>query len=321
MSRVAVVGGTNLDVGGTAYLPLIPADSNPGRVRMSPGGVGRNIAHNLALLGLDTGLVTVLGDDVAAGKIAASCGELGIDLSRALRLTGASTSTYLYITGPDGDLALAVSDMDLCDRLTPEVLAPRLDWLNRAQALVVDANIPEASIDWLCRHAEVPVFADPVSVTKAEKLRSLLGRIDTLKPNRLEAEALSGIPITDEASLNRAADVLLETGLRRLFLTLGAGGLLAADGHQRLRLQAPPGKPVNTTGCGDAFTAALVWARLQGADLEESALAGQAASAIAMESADAFHSAMSAEALQAGIRTLSESRPRPAPGTAKPIDP
>ena len=247
MSRVAVVGGTNLDVGGTAYLPLIPADSNPGRVRMSPGGVGRNIAHNLALLGLDTGLVTVLGDDVAAGKITASCGELGIDLSRALRLTGASTSTYLYITGPDGDLALAVSDMDLCDRLTPEVLAPRLDWLNRAQALVVDANIPEASIDWLCRHAGVPVFADPVSVTKAEKLRSLLGRIDTLKPNRLEAEALSGIPITDEASLNRAADVLLETGLRRVFITLGQDGVLAAEGDARVRL-ANPDMPLKDLG-------------------------------------------------------------------------
>ena len=70
-----------MDVGGRSHSALIPADSNPGRVHMSPGGVGRNIAHNMALLGLDTRLVTVLGDDLYAEKIAASCSELGIDLT------------------------------------------------------------------------------------------------------------------------------------------------------------------------------------------------------------------------------------------------
>ena len=58
-------------------------DSNPGAVRMSLGGVGRNIAHNMALLGVDVRMVTVFGDDINAQKIAASCGELGIDISQS----------------------------------------------------------------------------------------------------------------------------------------------------------------------------------------------------------------------------------------------
>ncbi len=303
-SFAAVVGGVNMDVGGTAFRPLMPADSNPGRVHISLGGVGRNIAHNMALLGLDARLVTALSDDLYAQRITASCGELGIDLSRSLRVPGASTSTYLYLANPDGDMAVALADMDIYDRLTPAVLASRISWLNQAQVLVLDGNLPAGSVEWLCRHAEVPVFADPVSAAKAEKFRGVLGLLHTLKPNRLEAEVLTGIPITGEESLNRAADALLETGLHRVFLTLGADGVLAADHQRRLRVRAQGGKLVNTTGCGDAFMAALVWAYLQGTDLRESTRAGLAAAAIAMESEETINSELSVDALKAKMESF-----------------
>ena len=295
---VAVVGGANMDVGGIPRQPLIPADSNPGRVRTSLGGVGRNIAHNMALLGLDARLLTVLGDDMYARHIADSCAELGIDLSNSLRLPGAATSTYVYIADPSGDMRLAIADMEIYDSLTPELLAARAGWLGRAQALVLDTNIPEASIAWLCDHVEAPIFADPVSVTKAGKLRQVLGRIHTLKPNRLEAELLSGVAITDESSLNRAVDKLLDTGLKRVFLTLGAEGVLAADQNTRLRLKGRAQRIVNTTGSGDAFTAALVWAWLRRADLGESARAGMAAAAIAMAGEETINPAMSEDSLR-----------------------
>ena len=305
-SYVAVVGGVNMDIGGRSCQPLIQGDSNPGRVRISPGGVGRNIAHNLSLLGLDARLVTALGEDLYARQIAASCGELGIDLSKSLRVPGAATSTYLYIADPSGEMALAVSDMDIYRHLTPSVLASRAAWLNAARVLVLDANLPESSIAWLCSHAEVPVFADPVSVTKAEKLRGVLGKLHTLKPNRLEAELLTGVSITDEGSLNRAADLLLETGLRQVFLTLGAEGVLAADGRDRIRLRDHAQPVVNTTGCGDAFTAALVWAYLRGEDLAGSARAGMAAAAIAMQGAETINPAISADLLQSNMESFME---------------
>ena len=145
-SYAAVIGGVNMDVGGIAFQPLIPADSNPGRVRLSLGGVGRNIAHNMALLGIDTRLVTVLGDDGYARQISDSCAELGIDLSNSLRVPGAATSAYVYIADPSGDMRLAVADMDLYRHLTPAALAARGAWLNRARVLVLDTNIPEESI-------------------------------------------------------------------------------------------------------------------------------------------------------------------------------
>ena len=298
----AVVGGVNIDIGGFSAAPLRPRDSNPGRVRLSLGGVGRNIAHNLALLGLRVRLLTALGGDSFADSIAASCTAVGIDLSMSLHVPEEPSSSYLFITGPEGDMSLAVSDMEICRCLTPAVLAARLDALREARAVVLDTNLPAESIVWLCGQASAPLFADPVSAAKAEKLRPVLGKLHTLKPNRQEAELLSGVTITDERSLNRAADALLETGLQRLYLSLGAEGLLAADANSRLRLPAPPGRVVNTTGCGDAFMAALVWAFLQDASLAESAHAGLAAAAIAMAGEDTINPALCEAALCAEMK-------------------
>ena len=265
---------------------------------MSLGGVGRNIAHNMALLGVDTRLVTAFGDDLYAQKIAASCGELGIDISQCLQVPGASTSTYLFLADQEGDMALAVSDMEIYQHMTPAFLQSRQNLLQNAQLIVVDTNIPAESLAWLAEHIRVPIFADPVSTAKAVKLQPILGKLHTLKPNRIEAELLSGVSITDEASLNAAADALLATGLRRVFISLGADGVFAADHTSRLHLPVLPAKMVNTTGCGDAFMAAITWAYLQGTDLEHTALAGLGASAIAMEGAETINPALCEDALR-----------------------
>ena len=294
---VTVVGGVNMDIGGRSDRALVPQDSNPGTVSMSLGGVGRNIAHNMSLLELDVRLLTVFGDDANAQKIAASCGELGIDISQSPVVPGGRTSTYLFINDEKGDMALAVSDMDIYRHLTPQVLSARQKLLMGSQVIVLDTNIPEESIRWLAENSTVPLFADPVSTAKAVKLKGVLGKLHTLKPNRMEAELLSGVPITDEASLNRATDALLTTGLRRVFISLGSDGVFAADHNARLRLPVLPAQMRNTTGCGDAFMAAIAWAYLRGTDLRDTAMAGLAASAIAMEGSETINPALSVQAL------------------------
>lgn len=299
---VTVVGGMNMDIGGRPYKELVAKDSNPGAVRMSPGGVGRNIAHNMSLLGLDVRLLTAFGDDVYAQKLAAVCGELGIDISQSPVIPGGHTSTYLFVNDESGDMQLAVSDMDIYDHLTPQVLQSRRQLLDGSQVVVLDTNLPAETVAWVAENCRAPIFADPVSTAKAEKLRPVLGRLHTLKPNRIEAELLSGVAISDDASLRRAADALLETGLHRVFISLGADGVFAADrSGQALHLPAPEGNIVSTTGCGDSFMAALAWAYLQGSDLERSARAGLAASTITMASADTINPAMSEEALLAHL--------------------
>lgn len=298
---VVVVGGVNMDIGGYSAAPLVARDSNPGRVRMSLGGVGRNIAHNMTLLGVNVRFLTAFGDDLYARQIEASCGELGIDISQALRVTGGQTSIYLFIGGPDGDMALGLSDMDIYRHITPAFLRSRLTLLQNAQLIVADTNIPAESLVWLAEHVDVPIFADPVSTAKAEKLKPILGKLHTLKPNRMEAELLSGVAITDEVSLARAAGTLLDTGLRRVFISLGADGIYAADHSGAVRLPCLSAEMKNATGAGDAFMAALVWAYLEGTDLEHTAQYAQAAAAIAVEGEETINPALSAEAVMARI--------------------
>ena len=298
---VTVVGGVNVDIGGRPEAALVARDSNPGAVHSSLGGVGRNIAHNMALLGLDVRLLTAFGDDLNAQKLAASCGELGIDISQSPVIPGGRTSTYLFINDERGDMALAVSDMEIYQHLTPQTLAQRHKLLDASQVVVIDTNIPEESIAWLAENCAAPLFADPVSTAKAVKLKPVLGKLHTLKPNRLEAELLSGVPITGEASLNKAADALLETGLRRVFISLGADGVFAADHSGRVQLPCLPAELVNAAGCGDAFMAAIAWAYLRGTDLADTARAGLASSSIAMESKETINPAMSEEALESRL--------------------
>ena len=297
-SYAAVVGGANMDIGGISLAPLVAEDSNPGTVTMSLGGVGQNIARNLSMLGVDVRFLTALGNDLYGQRIAAASSELGIDITHALQVADAATSTYLFICGQDGDMALAVNDMAICDRISPAYLQSNLPLLNNAQVVVVDTNLPAESLEYLCSHCTAPIFSDPVSTIKGEKLRPLLGKLHTLKPNRMEAELLSGVEIKDEASLRLAAKTLLATGLHRVFISLGSHGVLAADQQRMLLL--PPSKAVmrNATGAGDAYMAALTWAYLEGMDLTQTAASAACAAAIAIESTQTINPRLSSDAVR-----------------------
>ena len=307
--RCAVVGAANIDIGGFPSGVSVMGDSNPGRIRMSAGGVGRNIACTLARLGVETHLVTALGGDAFAEAIRADCRRAGVDLSHALVFEDAASSAYLFIADVAGDMQLAVNDMDICGRLTPEALACRLDLLNAMDAVVVDANLSEEAIAWLAAHVRAPLIADAVSTAKARKLLPALKRLRAVKPNAIEATALTGLPAHDRFSAQAAAARLVAMGAGRAFVTLGERGVCCADAAHTAFLPGAPVQLVNATGAGDAFTAALAWAELQGLDLESSAAAGLAAAAIAVESADTVSPHMSEAALLRRMSALAPSDP------------
>ena len=298
---ICVVGGINVDITGTAERALIRGDSNPGRVTLTLGGVGRNIAENLARLGARVSMVTALGDDAHTAWIRRSCASLGIGLDASEVIPGTVTNTYLCINEPEGDLAVAVSDMRSCDAITPAFLAPRLDLLNRADAVVADANLPEESIRWLAEHVRVPMAADPVSVRKSVRLLPALGRLLLLKPNRAEAEALTGIPDPEEAAAS-----LVSAGVANAMVSLGAGGVWYASAAAAGLQPCLTADIVSTNGCGDSFFAAALLALLRGASAAEAALLGQSASALCARSMDAVNPDMTWPAVlaQAGLQAF-----------------
>ena len=265
IDAAVVFGGINMDIWGRPEGKLIPKDSNPGTVALRPGGVGRNIAHDLRLLGLEVSLVAAIGGDVYASAISESCRALGIDLSYAPVFPHLRSSTYLYISDERGEMQLAVSDMDICSALTAEYAASVLPKL-QAGAVVVDTNLPEETIRYICENSSIPVYADPVSTAKAVKLLPVLHRLSAIKPNALEAEKLTG-----EKDPERAARALVEKGVERVFISLGGQGMIAAYKKELLHLPIPPTRLVNVTGAGDAATAAIVLAGIKGLGLRETA--------------------------------------------------
>ena len=289
---VAVVGAVNMDVCGRPYQKLILRDSNPGAVRYTPGGVGRNIAHDLRLLGVEVRFVTVFGDDPYGDALQESCRMLGMDLTDSAAMPGMRTSTYLYITDEHGEMQLALSDTDISECITPDFLLSRLGMLNAAAAVVVDGNLTRETLCWIAEHVTVPIFADPVSVTKAERLRPILSRLHTFKPNRTEGQHLTG-----ETAPERIVDTLLSQGVGHVFLSLGADGILAGAGEERVMLPCFPTRMVNTTGGGDAVMAALIWAHLNGKTLEEATAAALKAGRLAVEYDGTNNPALSAEAI------------------------
>ncbi len=302
--RCAVVGAANIDIGGFPAGRLAMQDSNPGKVRLSAGGVGRNIACNLARLGVQTHLIAPLGDDAFADLVRADCARAGVDTGLCFSFEGAASSSYLFIADAGGDMQLAVNDMSICDRLTPEALEPRLDALNAMDAVVLDANLPAGTLKYLAENLRAPLIADAVSTAKAPRLLAALPRLAAVKPNAIEAETLTGEPVHGPDSAARAARRLIELGAQRAFITLGERGVCCADANGTLFLPGGAVRLVNATGAGDAFTAALAYGVVRGLSLREVAVAGLAAAAIAVESMETVSPEMSEEAMRARMNEL-----------------
>lgn len=283
---IIVLGGVNVDICGKPVNTLVPADSNPGKISISFGGVGRNIAHNLALMNTDVRFMTAVGNDFYGKKLLDSLSSLGIEHSHSIVISDALTSSYLFITDTEGEMVLAVSDMDIYDHVSVSYLMENIDFLSAASLIVADTNIPQESIEWLADNVNVPILIDTVSTAKALKIKNIIGKLHAIKPNKIEAELLSGIKITDTESLKNAANVLLNTGLSEVFISLGSEGVYAANHSEHLKLDCLPSNLKNVNGGGDAFMAGVAFAKLCGLSLKDTARFALAASSVAVESSE-----------------------------------
>ena len=282
--KVVVIGAVNMDIGGRPSSAIVMRDSNPGVVTMKPGGVGRNIAHNLCNLGLDVSLVAAVGGDVYGSAIMDSCHALGMDMSMAAILPERRSSTYLYINDEKGDMQLAVSDMDIAFCIDSEHLSKHIEAINKADAVVLDANLSPESIAYVVENCTAPIYSDPVSTVKALRLKEHLGGIYALKPNMMEAEILTG-----EKEPEKAAKAFIAMGLKRVFISLGEKGMLGADENELLLLPRVEANVINTTGAGDAAAAAMVYAGVMGMSLRQSIELSMKAGALTTECIEANH--------------------------------
>ena len=299
-ARIVVVGGANTDVVAFADGKLRAADSNPGRVREYRGGVARNIAENLSLLDMDVHLISAFGGDTASYQLAEECSAAGIVIEGSVFVEDLPGARYVAIDDENHELALAVSDMRVLDRITPAALAasPRVELIESADLVIADTNISAESLGWLAENVTVPFVVDPVSAAKATRVSGVLDALTAFKPNGNEAEAILGISVENLVDAEDAARLFVERGVRHAFVTPGHLGIGWAGDGESGAMELPPAEVANSIGAGDSFVSGVVFALLMGTSTEQAAMVGAACSAITLGSREIVNQSLGREAVQ-----------------------
>jgi pseudouridine kinase len=270
---VTGIGAANVDVHGRSRKAVVMRDSNPGYMATSVGGVTRNILENLSRQGVNTVMLSSVGDDLYGEKIVRDSTAAGIDMSHVLVRRGAVSSSYIAILDERGDMLLGMSDMRIIENLPETYIGENIDLLTKADAIVCDACLPVTLLDYLTSGiaGDTPVLIDPVSTAYARQMAPVAGKFAAIKPNEMELSILTGLPTNSETQIERACEALLSRGTKRIAVSRGEKGCYYADadGYRIFRALKPVEQMVNATGAGDAFMAGLTHALVSHRPVEE----------------------------------------------------
>ena len=297
--KVTVIGGTNADIIGTSGKYFRMKDSNIGSVTFSYGGVGRNIANNCALLGIDTQFVSAMGNDNEGREILKELNSLKVDTSDIIISDECKTDKYLAIINNLGEMVCAVSDMSCINSIDTRYLS---SIEMKSKLIAVDANLSEETLRYVSSIENKIKFLEPVSTSKAAKVASFIGRFDVIKPNIFEAEILANMKIRNERDILSAGRVLISKGVRAAFITAGKKGVYAFYGNNYIHKESKEIEVVNETGAGDSFSAGIIYSLLGGFKLCDTVDFAMKCSELTIKCASSVYPQLSSELVLNSIK-------------------
>lgn len=260
-ARVIVVGSINIDL--IVSVTALPGPGETvigGTFGQAPGGKGANQAAAAATLGADTALVGMTGDDGFGRSAKDDLAQLGVDLSRVG--TGANpTGVALIMVDERGENSIAVAS-GANDELDAHSVVEAINALARDRTVVLaNLEVPNEAVLAAASTAQALGCSFVLNPAPARRLGwEMLRWCDVLTPNEHEASMLGWASV----------DNLMEQGVKAVVVTRGReGASLYRPNEPRYDQPAFPIDAVDTTGAGDAFSAALSWAIAQGRSLEE----------------------------------------------------
>lgn len=286
---VLVIGAAGIDSKGRASAPLTLNTSTPGYVRVSVGGVARNVADNLTRLGVEAVLLSAIGNDGSGRRILSNAAEVGINTDYLITCPDHHTAAYLAILDEKGNLVMSVDDMAILACVTPQLINRRRGLIKEAEMVIMDSNLSEATLASIFKVANrynVPVCADPTSTVLATKLKPYLSSIYMITPNVPEAEVLSGKSIKNEDDALAAARKLVNIGVKIAIITLAEEGVVYATVDASGHVPAVATQLVDSTGASDALTATVVFGLLNDIPLDQAVRLGASAAALTLECTD-----------------------------------
>ena len=262
--NITVIGESNIDIAVVPHSEPIAKSCAPASISFHHGGVARNIAHNLCLLGHEVHLATVFGDDGFAQSMMAECEQLGIDLSLSAQYENAKSPIFLSFNDEIGNMLSAVSDIKLNGFLDLDWIQERIDAINSSDLVVADTLLSTEALSFLIDHCLVPLYIDTVSPNRALLLANALRNsrkktIFALKCNLIEAQAMTGAKDAEDT-----AKQLISKGIKEVYLTMGKDGVCFCSAKVFRHFPAIETEAINVTGSGDAFFAGLIHAHAIG---------------------------------------------------------
>ena len=262
--KITVIGESNIDIAVVPQGELHQEGCAPGSIAFHHGGVARNIAHNLCLLGHEVRLMTVFGGDDLASRMIEDCRRIGMDLSLSKQFKEAKSPVFLSFNDEKGEMQSAVSDVTLNDRMDLEWLKAQMAEINRSDLVVADTLMSAEALAYLIDHCQVPFFVDTVSPSKALRFNKAMRlsekrSVYALKCNHAEAAAITG-----KNDLEESVKILSNKGIKNVYLSIGSSGVIFGKAGVSTHFPALPTPVVNVTGSGDAFLAGIVHAHALG---------------------------------------------------------
>ncbi|WP_294385055.1 carbohydrate kinase family protein [uncultured Clostridium sp.] len=269
---ILVLGASIVDIFGFCGRSYAQRDSIPGHIKISFGGVCRNIAENLARVGVNTQFISTLGDDENGKSILEHSKKFGYNMENSLFLEGESTPTYLAILNHQGEMESAVVDMESLNKMDERFVDEKHEVFENAEYTIVDSDNP-ALLEYILKkyQGKSKFILDPVSAKKAKKIRHLIKYFHTIKPNRFETEALCGFKIETNDDLKKAGRFFIEQGVKNVFISLDADGIyyITSEGEEGTLACCEAIEVKNVTGAGDSFVAGIGYGYMNNLNIKD----------------------------------------------------
>jgi sugar/nucleoside kinase (ribokinase family) len=273
---VTCIGGANFDVILRIEDTLIKGTSNPVHTSKSLGGVVRNVAENLARLGLKVSLMSLLGEDPYGQELLDKSNDL-METFACDALSHERTGTYYAVIDKKGDMSYGFADMHINRLMDRSWVLKHKKHLFMSEYMIVDLNVSKDAIEAIFEIKEetnIPLAIIGVSSPKMRHLPENIQGLDLLICNVDESQTYFNTSETDEITLCKH---WLDKGVKNIIVTAGKKGAFYGNQegvHYQKAHLIDPKLIVDVTGAGDAFSSAVLYGIIKGESLEYSSKLG-----------------------------------------------
>lgn len=269
--KIVVLGSCNTDmVVKSSRLPVPGETILGGTFMMNTGGKGANQAVAASRLGGKVIFVTKTGNDLFGSQSIDLYAKENIDTRYILCDRDSPSGIALIMVDEEGENCIAVASGANGTFKKEDLKDIESDIISSASIILMQLEIPIETVEHIAKLAKKNNVMVVLNPAPAQYLSDkLLSTISVLIPNRIEAELLTGIKVTDWDSAKKAADVLSSKGVETVIITLGSDGVLLKERDEYHEIPAEKRETIDTTAAGDAFCGALCVAISEGKDIIE----------------------------------------------------